>query len=50
MIEGTLTSMNGHVGDSVAVDVVAWNSPVNGGGGIGHIGEANSLWFAHTFQ
>lgn len=50
VIKGTLTSMNGRVGDLVAVDVVMGDGPVNGGRGIGDIRDTNTLWFAQTLQ
>lgn len=39
----TLTSMSRHISDPVAVHPSSWNHPVNGGGRVGDIGEANAL-------
>lgn len=44
------TSANGLVGDLVAVDVVTWDGPVNGGRSIGDIRDTNTLRFAQTLQ
>lgn len=44
------TSMNGCVGDSVAVNVVMRHCPVNSGGGFHDIGEADTHWFAQILH
>lgn len=50
MIEGTLTSMNGHVSDLIVVNTIMGDRPVNGSRGIGNIREAKTLWFAQTLE
>lgn len=48
MMVETLTIMNGCVDDSVTVNVVMGDSPVDSGRGIGDIREANTFWFAQA--